>query len=85
MLLETSRNAITAFLRDFFDAVGEEPPAFLLVQEGDWRWVLAIHPEAQTLPVLGDQHVGSRHVLLVSNRAGAALPGIVNMENEKLE
>ncbi|MBN2309868.1 MAG: glycosyltransferase family 39 protein [Candidatus Hydrogenedentes bacterium] len=48
-------------------------PAYLYVQERDWRWMLLLHPEIRDCPVIRNEMVGSRRVVLVTNAAGAAL------------
>ncbi|MBI5092958.1 MAG: glycosyltransferase family 39 protein [Candidatus Hydrogenedentes bacterium] len=48
-------------------------PAFMFVQEQDWRWLLPLHPEMRAYPVIGNQSVGSREMLLIANQAGAKL------------
>lgn len=58
---------------DFFKVFGSSRPAFLYVQENDWRWIYAIHPDVQEAVVLSQASVGSRDVVLVANPAGAAL------------
>jgi len=40
--------------------------------ENDWRWILAIHPSACAYPIIRSEQVGSRYVLLIANKAGAA-------------
>lgn len=42
-------------------------PNFLIVQKKDWQRLLPFIPDAAALPVLRDQQVGRRHVLLIAN------------------
>ncbi len=57
----------------FFARFEGQRPALLFVQEDDWRWILALHPTGRELTMLKRQPVGSREVLLMANRAGAAI------------
>jgi len=57
----------------FFEAFGSNKPAYLYVQENDWRWLYAIHPDMRNAAVLHHDQVGSRDVLLVANAAGKGL------------
>lgn len=56
-----------------FDAFDSPKPAFLYVQDEDWRWIYAIHPDVRNAVMLSQANVGSRHVLLFANPAGAHL------------
>ncbi|HOC70886.1 MAG TPA: glycosyltransferase family 39 protein [Candidatus Hydrogenedentes bacterium] len=57
----------------FFAVFGSSKPAFLYVQEYDWRWIYAVHPDIHGAVVLDQSNVGSRRVLLIANPAGAKL------------
>lgn len=57
-------------LDQLFACVHSEDPAFIMVQEDDWRWILALAPDARQFHVLKDTNVGSRQVLLLANSAG---------------
>ena len=46
-------------------------PVFAMVQEHDWKWILALYPGTVHLQVIENRNVGSRHVLLIANSAGA--------------
>ena len=72
--------AIVDTLDNLFAIVSEAPPAFIIVQEHDWRWVLAFHNAARNLTILEDTNVGSRHVLLVANRSADKLISSSNSE-----
>ena len=56
-----------------FEAFDSERPTFLYVQEHDWRWIFAVHPDVRNALLLSRANVGSRHVLLFANPAGAQL------------
>lgn len=56
-----------------FEAFDGERPVFLYVQEHDWRWIYAIHPDIRNALLLSRANVGSRRVLLFANPAGAHL------------
>jgi len=65
--------AITALLDDLMRAMAAQAPAFIITQERDWRWMLALCPDARDLFVVEDQKVGSRHVLLIANSSAKSL------------
>jgi len=71
-------------LRAFEDALRREidafagrfaapEPAFLFVQDEDWRWLLPLHGSPPEYHVIRHDRVGSREVLLLANAAGEAL------------
>lgn len=62
------RTAMTTLLQELLEAMAGETPAFIITQEGDWRWVIALCPRARDLLTVMDEHVGSRHVLLLANQ-----------------
>ncbi|MBI4556608.1 MAG: glycosyltransferase family 39 protein [Candidatus Hydrogenedentes bacterium] len=62
-------HAIGSFAAEF-----ERPdPAFLFVQEEDWRWILALHPRVRNYRLIHVKQVGRREVLLLANESGAKL------------
>ncbi len=64
----TLRQAVDEFAARF-----EGPaPAFLFVEEEQWRWLLPIHPAMAHYKIVRRGAVGSRSVLLVANESGAA-------------
>ncbi|GMV99833.1 MAG: hypothetical protein AMXMBFR84_09720 [Candidatus Hydrogenedentota bacterium] len=78
--------AITQWAGEFFAGFQGEEPAFMFVQDNDWRWMLAIDPSLKSLPILGEQSVGRRQVLLIANEAGrrlAEIPGDTNVSRLK--
>ncbi len=68
--------AIATSLNEFIESVSTDKPAFIVVQEEDWKWVLGLCPDARRLHLVKDDYVGSRHVLLLGNAAGAQLINI---------
>ena len=54
----------------------QEHPAFLMVQEEDWRWLQALHSNPGPYHLIHAMPVGSRYAILLANTAGAALPPI---------
>ncbi len=46
-----------------------DTPAYMFVQEEDWRWILPLEPQLRKLTALKNQGVGSRDVLLLANDA----------------
>jgi len=61
------QNAIDEFAAQFANA----GPAFMFVQDEDWRWLLPLHSQPPDYAVVQHRAVGSRDVLLLANRAGA--------------
>jgi 4-amino-4-deoxy-L-arabinose transferase-like glycosyltransferase len=61
------QNEIDTFAKRF-----EEPgPAFMFVQEQDWRWITALHTAPLPYTVVRHESVGRRTVLLLANPEGA--------------
>lgn len=67
--------AVQEVLEHFFGRLTGAGPAFTMVQEEDWRWVLALYPDGRGLHVVEDRNVGRRHVLLLANDEAAKLVG----------
>ncbi len=65
--------ALRGQLDAFFTQFARERPALCLVQEEDWRWILALHPAARDLLLLRHQDVGSRQVMLLANAAASKI------------
>jgi len=65
--------AVGNAVRDFAVDVSSGEPAFLIVQEPDWCWLLPFAPELRALPLIAHESVGSERVLLLANAQGAAL------------
>ena len=72
-LIQDFENGLEKEGEAFFSSFGSSKPAFLYVQEYDWRWLYAVHPDIHGAIVLNQSNVGSRCVLLVANPAGAQL------------
>lgn len=73
LLSQDFKNGLEQTSEAFFDVFDDSKPAFLYIQENDWRWIYAIHPDVHGAVVLDEDQVGSRHVLLVANLSGAQL------------
>jgi 4-amino-4-deoxy-L-arabinose transferase-like glycosyltransferase len=73
--LQEYKVAMTSLLDSLFNVMNGETPAFVMVQETDWRWVLAFHPDARHMAVFENRAVGSRHVLLLANAPGRKVLG----------
>lgn len=71
--MEAYEKSISQLLEVLFDGMRGPRPAFIMVPERDWRWVLALHPQARDMTLLENREVGSRQVLLVANRGGESL------------
>lgn len=63
------RHDVGNFAREF----SGNGPAFMYIQEEDWRWLVTLWPEEAAITVLRHEKVGRREVLLIANGAGAAL------------
>ncbi len=61
------RAEIEAFMTQF-DTGG---PAFTFVQQGDWRWLVALYPDLLNHEILTSRVVGSRDVFLLANAPAA--------------
>jgi len=61
------------WIEDFRKRFNGSTPAFLLVREQDWRWMLPLCPALQELAVILRATTGHRDVLLMANAAGLAL------------
>ena len=72
-LIAKFQKALALESNHFFVDFNSIVPAYLYVQEEDWRWLYAIHPNMRNATVLDQEQVGSRDVLLVSNAAGIEL------------
>ena len=72
-LIEDFTRGLEKVSDEFFNVFDSATPAFLYVQENDWRWIYAIHPDIHGAVVLNESRVGSRHVLLIANPPGARI------------
>jgi 4-amino-4-deoxy-L-arabinose transferase-like glycosyltransferase len=69
-LAQAFKTAMQSRLENLLTEMDGEQPTFIITRERDWRWFLATCPDARERPIVMDENVGSRHVLLVANRAG---------------
>lgn len=69
--LASYEKAVRVHLDRLFSSMEGPRPAFIMVLEEDWRWVLALEPDGRALEVLNRTNVGSREVLLLANTAAA--------------
>ena len=70
-LAQQFKKALAAQVDAFAAMFAKPGPAFLFVQEQDWRWLLAVDPSLREFEILQRQSVGRRDVLLVANHRGA--------------
>ncbi len=68
-LVDEFKSAVGKSVQAFATNVRAAGPTFLIVQEGDWRWLLPFAPELRKLTWLNQASVGSDRVLLVMNDA----------------
>lgn len=71
--LASYEKAARLHLERLFSSMKSPQPAFIMVLQQDWRWIVALQPEARDLEVLTENNVGSREVLLLANESAAAL------------
>lgn len=67
--LPSYEKAIAQQLDRLFASMAGDHPAFVMVLEEDWRWILALKPDARSCAILHTNNVGSREVLLLANPA----------------
>ena len=71
---EEELHQFEAALREEIDTFNSEfhsdEPAFLFVQEEDWRWLNPLHHDPGKYIAVSGMNVGSRHVLLIANQSG---------------
>lgn len=72
-LANAYESALIASIRRFAANFERPIPAFLFVQERDWRWLLPLNPAMAQYPLIKKSAVGSREVLLIANLAGGEL------------
>jgi len=68
-------NAVTKRLRQLFQGMDSPAPSYMMVQEEDWRWILALCPEARQYTLVGQRNVGSRATILMANTPGVTALG----------
>jgi hypothetical protein len=64
---------IVVMLEDLFALMENSDPVFIMVQERDWRWVVALNQAALHFPIIENRNVGSRTVLLIANKQAQSL------------
>lgn len=57
----------------FFDSIHAETPAFYFIEQADWRWLLALHPDTRNLDCIHTMRVGRRKVMLFANEAAESM------------
>ncbi len=75
-LAEQFEAAVSSTMSDFEQEFSGSTPAFVFIQEQDWKWLLPIYPALAQLPIIKQEAVGQRDMLLISNEAGARLVGV---------
>lgn len=71
--VEAFERAVVSLLEGLLEKLDDGCPDYILAEETDWRWALALCPKARNLAVVRDQKVGSRRVLLLANPSGETL------------
>lgn len=67
--LPSYEKAIAEQLDRLFSSMEGDHPALVMVLEEDWRWILALKPDARKCAILHTNNVGSREVLMLANPA----------------
>jgi hypothetical protein len=68
-------NALTETIASIAADFDESAPAFMFIQEEDWKWLLPLFPNLARHKIIGKEAVGRRHMLLVANQAGEEAVG----------
>lgn len=71
--LRAAEGQLQAVLDGFAATFGGDSPAFMFVQDDDWRWLLPLFSQLPKVEIVRQQRVGSREVLLIANEQGKAL------------
>lgn len=74
--LRLFEDALRRAIDEFDAAFRADTPAYMFVQDEDWRWLLALHSVPPAHTILRHEPVGRRNVLLFANDAGARLAGV---------
>ena len=69
--LKLFEGALQSEIDDLAARFSETVPAFMFVQEDDWRWISALQSASPACVLLRHENVGRRTVLLFANPAGA--------------
>jgi 4-amino-4-deoxy-L-arabinose transferase-like glycosyltransferase len=75
--------ALTSYFDTLFRAMEGDTPVFIIVQESDWRWIVALHPSVRDYAIISEQSVGRRRVLLLANETAAQLVNPGNQTQEE--
>ena len=66
-------NAFKEKVQAFGHELAQERPAFLFIQEDDWKWFIPLLGDTLQLQVINQDRVGRRKLLLVANPSGSKL------------
>lgn len=67
------RTAMSLELSALHEKMQGDTPSFIMMQDREWRWAVALCPEIRALTVLHDTLVDSKHVLLLGNEEAVRL------------
>ncbi|MCC6227582.1 MAG: hypothetical protein IT195_14420, partial [Microthrixaceae bacterium] len=67
------KKELTRITEEFAAQFETGDPAFMVVQEKDWKWLLSFAPRMREYPLVARESVGSRYVLLIANTEGVKL------------
>jgi len=65
--------ALQDHVADFANEFDQPDPAFLFVQQKDWKWLHPLFPPSVQCALVADRKVGSRDMLLLANASGGEL------------
>lgn len=63
------RTVVIELLETLMTTETTNAPTFIITQENDWRWVVALCSNTRNYTIIKNEHVGNRHVLLLANQA----------------
>lgn len=71
--IEAFEQALLQEVDRFMETFMGPEPAFAFVEEDEWRWIVPLYENKLSVHLIAERRVGSRHVLLLANRAASAL------------
>ena len=72
-LVHAFQAALLKTVEEFAADLDQPTPAFAFVRHEDWKWIQALIPPETGYTILANRSVGSRHMLLIANSAGASV------------
>lgn len=72
-LIVAFETALAGAVAEFSAQFDQDTPAFLFVQEQDWKWLVALFPDFRQHVLIRRESVGRRDMLLVANETGGRM------------